>query len=96
MDPIQVVKEFSQLVGSMWPDDERVIYVAKPAEGLMGHRLQSHIFKVFHEIVLNDWGKQQTQRHTVGLLVELVIEAEKGGSQDMVEKLQDRLIKVPA
>jgi hypothetical protein len=30
------------------------------------------------------------------LLVELAIEAEKGGSQDMVEKSQNRLIKVLA
>jgi hypothetical protein len=80
----------------MWPDDECVIYVAKPAEGFMVHRLQSHFFKVFHEIVCNDWGKQRTHRHAVGLLVELAIEAEKGGSQYMAENLQDGLIKVPA
>jgi hypothetical protein len=39
MDPVQAVKEFSQLAGSMWPDDERVVHVAKPAEGLVGRSL---------------------------------------------------------
>jgi hypothetical protein len=29
------------------------------------------------------------------LFLELAAEAEKGGSQDMAEKSQDRLIKVP-
>jgi hypothetical protein len=52
---VKVVKEFSELAGSMRPDDECVIHVAKPAEGLMDHRLQSHFFKVLHEIVCNDW-----------------------------------------
>jgi hypothetical protein len=38
MKSIQVIKEFRQFAGSMWPDDERVIYVAKPAEGLIGRQ----------------------------------------------------------
>jgi hypothetical protein len=96
MKSVQVIKEFRQLAGSMWPDDECVIYVAKPAEELIGHRLQSHFFKIFHEIVCNDRGEWQTHRHTIGLLVELAIEAEKGRSQDMAEESQDCLIKVPA
>jgi hypothetical protein len=96
MKSIQVIKEFHQLIGSMWPDDGCVIYVAKPAEGLIGRRLQSHFFKIFHEIVCNDRGERRTHRHTVGLLVELAIEAEKGRSQDMSEESQDCLIKVPA
>jgi hypothetical protein len=44
----------------------------------MGRRLQSHFFKVLSEIVSNDWVKRRTNRHTVCLLVELSIEAEKG------------------
>jgi hypothetical protein len=86
MDPVLEVKEFSQLAGSMWPDDERVVHVAKPAEGLVGRSLWSHFFKVLHEIVCNDWGKRRTHRHTVGLLVELATKAKKGGSQDMAEQ----------
>jgi hypothetical protein len=83
MKSVKVIKEFSQLARSMRPDDECVIHVVKPAEGLICRRLQSHFFKVLHEIVCNDWGERRTHRHTVGLLVELAIEAEKGGSQDM-------------
>jgi hypothetical protein len=82
MKSVKVIKEFSQLGGSMWPDDECVIHIAKPAEGLIGRRLQSHFFKVLHEIVCNDWGNRRTH----GLPVELAIEAEKGGSQDMAEQ----------
>jgi hypothetical protein len=61
----------------MWPD-EYVIHVAKPAEGLVGCPLQSHFFKVIYEEVGNDWGKCQTHVHTVSLLIELAIAAEKG------------------
>jgi hypothetical protein len=51
MDSVKVIKEFSHLAGSMWPDDECVVYVAKPAEGFMGRRrrrenLKSHISKL--------------------------------------------------
>jgi hypothetical protein len=82
MTSVKVIKELSQLAGSMRPDDECVAYISKPAEGFMGLCFQSHFFKVLHEIVCNDWEKQQTHRHTVGFLVELATEAEKGGSQD--------------
>jgi hypothetical protein len=58
MKSVKVIKEFSQLAGSMRPGDECVIHLAKPAEGLMGRRLQSHFFKVLHEIVCKDWGKR--------------------------------------
>jgi hypothetical protein len=34
VDTVQVVKEVLQLVGSMWPDDKRVIHVMKPLRGL--------------------------------------------------------------
>jgi hypothetical protein len=46
----------------MWPDDECVVYVAKPAEGLVGRRLQSHSVKVLHEIVLLSFHAQFTHR----------------------------------
>jgi hypothetical protein len=36
MDSVQVVKEFIQLAESMWPDDKRVVYVAKPGDGAYG------------------------------------------------------------
>jgi hypothetical protein len=75
MKSVKVIKEFSQLAGSMRPDDECVIHVVKPAEGLICRRLQSHFFKVLRDIVCNDWGEWRIHRHTVGLLVELAIEA---------------------
>jgi hypothetical protein len=96
MKSVKVIKELRQLAGSMRPDDKCVIHVAKPAEGLIGHRLQSHFLKVLHEIVCNDRGERRTHRHTVGLLIELAIEAKKGRSQDVAEQSYDRLIKVPA
>jgi hypothetical protein len=34
MKSIQVIKEFRQFAGSMWPDDECVIYVALTKGGL--------------------------------------------------------------
>jgi hypothetical protein len=40
----QVVKEVDQLAWAMWPDDERVIHVAKPAEGLVRRRFGSYLF----------------------------------------------------
>jgi hypothetical protein len=36
VDTVQVVQEVLQLVESVWPDDEGVVLVAKPAEGLVG------------------------------------------------------------
>jgi hypothetical protein len=65
MNSVKVIKEFSQLAGSIRPD-ECVVRVAKPAEGFMGRRFQSHFFKVLHEIVCNGWGKRRTHRHTFG------------------------------
>jgi hypothetical protein len=49
-------------------------------------RLHSYFFRVLHEIICNDWG----------LFVELAIETERGGRQDMVEKSEDHFIKLPA
>jgi hypothetical protein len=36
VDTVQVVQEVLQLLGSMWPGDEGVVHIAKPAEGLVG------------------------------------------------------------
>jgi hypothetical protein len=58
MDSVKVIKEFSQLAGSIWLDDECVVYVAKTAEGFMGRRLQGNFFKVLHAIVRNDCEKR--------------------------------------
>jgi hypothetical protein len=44
MNTVHMVEEVSQLAWSVWPHDERVVHVAEPAEGLMGHCLQSHFF----------------------------------------------------
>jgi hypothetical protein len=41
----------------MWPDDEYVTHVTKPAEGLVGQLIQSHVFKVLREEVGNSWRK---------------------------------------
>jgi hypothetical protein len=62
MDSVLVVKQVSQLGGSMWQDDERIINITKLAEGLVGGCFQSHSFKALHEIVSNDWGKGRTHR----------------------------------
>jgi hypothetical protein len=45
-----------QFAWTMGPDDKRVIHIVKPTEGLVGHPLQSHFFKVLHEEVGNDRG----------------------------------------
>jgi hypothetical protein len=50
MDSVQMVKEFSQLDRSMWSDDECVVYLAKPAEGLWVAVSRAIFFKVLHEI----------------------------------------------
>jgi hypothetical protein len=94
VDTVKVVKEFCHLAESMWPDDKRSVYIAKSAKGLVGHHLQSHFFKVLHEIFSNDWGKQQTHRHTVCLLVHLAIENEERTCQHVAEELQGHLIEV--
>jgi hypothetical protein len=36
VDSVQVVQKVLELVGSLWPDDEGVIHVVKPAEGVVG------------------------------------------------------------
>jgi hypothetical protein len=68
-----VIEEVSQL--ARWPDDERVAYVEEKAERLVGRGFQSRFFRVLNVIVSNDWGEWRTHRHTVGLLVEMVVKA---------------------
>jgi hypothetical protein len=47
VDTIQVVKEVLKPVRTVGPDDESVVHVAKPAEGLMGSPVERHILEVF-------------------------------------------------
>jgi hypothetical protein len=46
VDTVQVVQEVLQLVGSVWPNDECVIYIAKPAEGLVGRQVKRSLLEV--------------------------------------------------
>jgi hypothetical protein len=55
MDTVQVVKEVLQPVESMWPDNESVVHVTEPAEGLMGNLVERHLFEILQEEVGNDW-----------------------------------------
>jgi hypothetical protein len=80
MDTVQVVKEVIQLVWSMHSDGEFVIHVMKQAEGLVGHPLQSHLFKVLHEEVDNSRRQWQNYTRVVTLLTEISIETGKGRS----------------
>jgi hypothetical protein len=43
---VQVGQEVLQLVGSVWPDDEGVIHVAKPADGLVGCQVKRPLLEV--------------------------------------------------
>jgi hypothetical protein len=49
VDTIQVVKEVLQPVGTMGPDDESVVHIMEPAEGLMGCPVECHLIRVLHE-----------------------------------------------
>jgi hypothetical protein len=45
VDTVQVVQEVLQLVRFLWPDDEGVVHIAKPAEGIVGSQAKrSRIF----------------------------------------------------
>jgi hypothetical protein len=55
VDAVQVIQEVLKLVGSMWPDDESVVHVAKPAEGLLGSQVQRPFLEVLHIEVGDDW-----------------------------------------
>jgi hypothetical protein len=48
VDTVQVVKEIPQPVGAVWPDDESVVHVTKPAGRLMGSPVERHLLEVFH------------------------------------------------
>jgi hypothetical protein len=54
VDTVQVVKEVPQPVGAVWPDDESVVHVTKPAERLMGSPVERHLLEVFHVEVGDD------------------------------------------
>jgi hypothetical protein len=43
---VQVVKEVDQLAWTMWPDNAHNIHIMKSIEGLVGHPIQSHLFKI--------------------------------------------------
>jgi hypothetical protein len=47
-DTVQVVQEVHQLVGSVWPDDEAVVHVAKPTEGLVGGQVKRPLLEILH------------------------------------------------
>jgi hypothetical protein len=71
-----VVQEVLQLVGSVWPDDEGIVHVAKSAEGLMGNQVKRPLLKVLH-IEVGDGRRQwRAHGHTIGLFVELATIAE--------------------
>jgi hypothetical protein len=84
MDTVHVVEEVGHLAWPMWPAHKCVIHITELAEGLVGRHLQSHFFNVLHEKVSSDWGKWWTHHHTVSLLVELAIEAERGSVLSML------------
>jgi hypothetical protein len=41
VDTVEVVQEGFQLVGSVWSDDEGVVDVTKPVEGLVGGQVKT-------------------------------------------------------
>lgn len=43
---MQVVREVPQPLRAMWPDDESVIHVTEPAEGLMSSPVEHHLLEV--------------------------------------------------
>jgi hypothetical protein len=90
VDTVQVVKEVPQPVGAMWPDDESVAHVTKPAERLMWSPVERHLLEVFNVEVDDD----RRHGHAVNIFVELASEAEVLGRQDMVEECQDVLLKM--
>jgi hypothetical protein len=48
VDTVQVAQEVLQLVGSVWSDDEGVVHVATPAEGLVGSQVKCPLLEVLH------------------------------------------------
>jgi hypothetical protein len=64
----------------MWPDDESIIHIIEPAEGLMSSPVEHHLLKVLDEEVC--------------LFVDLASKVEVQGGQDMSEEPQDILLKM--
>jgi hypothetical protein len=50
VDTVQVVKEVSHIVWSVWPDDESA-HVKELVEGLTGDLVERHLLEIFHEVV---------------------------------------------
>jgi hypothetical protein len=48
VDTVQVVQEVLQLLGSLWLDNESVIHVATPAEGLVMDQVKRPLLEVLH------------------------------------------------
>jgi hypothetical protein len=46
VDTVQVVQEVLKVVGPVWPDDEGVVHVAKPAQGHLGSQIERPLFEV--------------------------------------------------
>jgi hypothetical protein len=65
-----------QLVGSVWPDDEGVVRIMKPAEGLVGSQVKRPLLEILHIEVGSDLGQWRAHGHTIDLFLELAIEAE--------------------
>jgi hypothetical protein len=59
----------------MRPDDESVIHITEPSEGLMGCLVELHI-KAFHDEVGENQRQWQNHSHTIGLFVILATETE--------------------
>jgi hypothetical protein len=52
VDTVQVVKEVPQPIRAVWPDDESVIHIAEPAEGLVGSPVKRHPLKSYMKKLL--------------------------------------------
>jgi len=85
MDVVEVVEEVLQLFRSMRPDHECVIHVMEPTYGPLSHHAECYLLKVFHEEVGNNRWQLWTHGNSVHLFLDLAIETEGGGSEDVVE-----------
>jgi hypothetical protein len=74
VDTVQVVQEILQLIRSLWPDDECVVHVAKPAEGLAGEPSQAPSPASPPYRVGNGRRQWRSHGHAINLFVELAIE----------------------
>jgi hypothetical protein len=76
VDTLQVVTEVPQPVRAMWPDDESVVHVTDPAEGLTESPAERYLLEVLHVEVGDNWRQWGTRSHTVSLFMELASETE--------------------